>query len=106
MNAPHRQPSRAGRAHRFVSMALGFWSGDTGGRAWLLTGAVLTFLLANLFASLALNRWNKFFFDALEQKDGQSIRLGLGLVLGLALFSAAASVGLLHARMRLALRWR
>ena len=106
MNAPHRQPSRAGRARRFIRMSLGFWSGDTRARAWLLTGAVLVFLLGNLFASLALNRWNKFFFDALEQKDGQSIRLGLGLVLGLAIFSAAASVGLLHARMRLALRWR
>ena len=87
-------------------MSLGFWSGGSRMHAWLLTAAVLVFLLANLFAALALNRWNKFFFDALEMKDGQSISLGLGLVLALALFSAAASVGLLHARMRLALRWR
>ena len=105
-NEPHREPTRSGRARRFIRMSLGFWSGDTRGRAWLLTGAVLIFLLANIFAALALNRWNKFFFDALERKDGESIQLGLGLVLALALFSAAGSVGLLHARMRLALRWR
>jgi ABC-type uncharacterized transport system fused permease/ATPase subunit len=73
---------------------------------WLLTSAVLFFLFANLGAALAFNRWYKFFFDALEQKDTRTVALGLGLVLALALFSAAFSVGLLHARMRLQLRWR
>ena len=75
-------------------------------RAWLLTGAILFFLLANLGAALAVNRWNKFFFDALEQKDTKSVIIGLGLILVLATFSAAFSVGLLHARMRLQVRWR
>ncbi len=75
-------------------------------RAWLLSAAVLFFLLANLGAALAVNRWNKFFFDALEQKDTKTVMLGLGLVLVLALFSAAFSVGLLYARMRLQVRWR
>lgn len=72
----------------------------------MLTGAVLTFIVLNLGTALALNRWNKFFFDALEQKDVASVVFGLGLVLVLALASAGASVGLLHARMRLQLRWR
>ena len=75
-------------------------------RAWLLTTAILFFLLANLGAAIAFNRWNKFFFDALEQKDTRTVVVGLGLVLALALFSAAFSVGLLHARMRLQVRWR
>jgi GTP cyclohydrolase I-like protein len=54
-----------------------------------------SFLLANLGAALAVNRWYKFFFDALEQKDTKAVVLGLGLVLALAVFSAAFSVGLL-----------
>jgi len=70
-------------------------------RAWLLTSTALFLLFANLGAALAVNRWNKFFFDALEQKDTETIVIGLGLVLVLAFFSAAFSVGLLHARMRL-----
>ncbi len=99
-------PSRSALARRFLRLSLGFWSGSTRSRAWMLTAAVLIFLLANLGAALALNRWNKFFFDAIERKDTQSVGFGLGLVLMLALMSAAGSVGLLHARMRLALRWR
>jgi len=93
-------------SRRFLRFSLGFWSGETRARAWLLTAVILFFLFANLGAALAVNRWNKFFFDALEQKDTQTVILGIGLVLALALFSAAFSVGLLRARMRLQVRWR
>jgi putative ATP-binding cassette transporter len=91
---------------RFLLLARGFWRGDSRRSAWLLTAAVSVLLLANLGAALAVNRWNKFFFDALEQKDVDTVLFGVGLILLLALFSAAASVGLLHARMRLQVRWR
>ncbi len=98
--------SQSGQSRRFLHLSLGFWSGKTRTRAWLLTCAVLFFLIANLGAALALNRWNKFFFDALEQKDTKTVILGLGFVLVLAIFSAAFSSGLLHASMRLQVRWR
>ncbi len=87
-------------------MSAGFWRGETHARAVVLTVAVLGFLLLNLIAALALNRWNKFFFDALEQKHTSGVLFGVGLVVALALFSAGSSVGLLHSRMRLQLRWR
>ena len=106
MSQASEDGARSGRSQRFLRLALGFWSGSTRALAWLLTSATLFFLFANLGAALAVNRWYKFFFDALEQKDTQAVILGLGLVLALALFSAAFSVGLLHARMRLQLRWR
>ncbi len=98
--------TRHGRSGSFLRLSLGFWRGDTRAQAWCLTSAILFFLIANLATALAINRWNKFFFDALEQKDTKTVVLGLGLVLALALFSAAFSVGLLHARMRLQVRWR
>jgi vitamin B12/bleomycin/antimicrobial peptide transport system ATP-binding/permease protein len=91
------------RSQPFLRLALGFWSGKTRAQAWLLTCAVLFFLFANLGAAIAVNRWYKFFFDALEQKDTKTVILGLGLVLALALLSAAFSVG---SCMRLQLRWR
>jgi putative ATP-binding cassette transporter len=93
-------------SRRFLRFSLGFWSGETRAGAWILTAGVVFFLFANLGAALAVNRWNKFFFDALEQKDTQTVVIGIGLVLALALFSAAFSVGLLRARMRMQVRWR
>jgi putative ATP-binding cassette transporter len=91
---------------RFMRLSIGFWRGPTRWKATLLTIAVLGFLFLNLGAALAVNRWNKFFFDALEQKDTSNVLLGIVIVAGLALLSAGASVGLLHSRMRLQLRWR
>ena len=98
--------ARSSRSRRFLRLSLGFWNGTTRAQAWRLTIAILFFLLANLGAALAVNRWNKFFFDALEQKDTKTVVLGLGYILALAVFSAAFSVGLLQARMRLQVRWR
>ena len=106
MSLASQERARSNRSQRFLRLSLGFWSGKTRARAWLLTCAILFFLFANLGAAIAFNRWNKFFFDALEQKDTKTVLIGLGLVLALALLSAAFSVGLLHARMRLQVRWR
>ncbi len=97
-------PSYFGRS--FFRLSRGFWSGATRRQAWLLSAGVLACVLANLAAALAINRWNKFFFDALEQKQVGLVLTGVGIILGLAFFSAAASVALVHMRMRLALRWR
>jgi len=67
---------------------------------------MLAFLLANLIAALGVNRWNRFFFDAIEKKQVHLVLAGVGIILILAVGSAAASVGLVQMRMRLALRWR
>lgn len=91
---------------RFLRLSLGFWTGPTRTRACLLSAAVLLFVISNLAAAIAINLWNKFFFDALEQKDINAVLFSIGLVLALALFSATSSVGLLHSRMRLQVRWR
>ncbi|MGP0082193.1 MAG: ABC transporter ATP-binding protein/permease, partial [Steroidobacteraceae bacterium] len=63
-------------------------------------------LLLNLAAAIAVNRWNKFFFDALQNKDQRLILLSIGLMLALAFASALTSVALLQARMRFQLHWR
>src|SRR3954451_18267123 len=101
---PKPPPGRVAR--KFFKLARGFWSGETKRRAWLLVGGVLTFVIANLLAALGVNRWNRFFFDAIEHKEVGSVFVGVGIIVALALASAAASVGLVHMRMRLALRWR
>ena len=89
MNHASEVELHSNRSQRFLRLALGFWSGKTRTRAWFLTVAVVFFLFANLGAAIAVNRWNKFFFDALEQKDTETVFVGLGLVVALAILSAA-----------------
>lgn len=98
------KPTSIARAYFRISR--GFWSGATKRTAWLLTLGVLAFVLANLFAALGVNWWNRFFFNAIERKDVASVLSGVGVIVGLAVTSAAASVCLVHMRMRLQLRWR
>ncbi len=97
---------RSGRALRFLRFSLGYWRGDTRRQAFFLSVLVIAFLLANLGAALMVNRWNKYFFDAVERRDVATIWFSVALVLGLALFSAAMAVLLLVFRMRLQIRWR
>jgi vitamin B12/bleomycin/antimicrobial peptide transport system ATP-binding/permease protein len=97
---------RSGRARRFLLLAMGFWTGPTRARAWLLSVLVIVFLVWNLGSALAVNFWTKYFFDALERRNTDHVLLGIGLIAAIALASAAGSVGLLQARMRLQVRWR
>lgn len=98
----------AGRivVRRFFGLSRDFWRGPTGKLAWFLTTAVFALVLLNLAVNFGINRWNKFFFDALEQRNAGSVLFGVGLILGLAFASAAVAVCLVHVRMRLQVRWR
>ncbi|WP_363351735.1 ABC transporter ATP-binding protein/permease [Methylocystis echinoides] len=90
----------------FARVSFGFWTGPTRRKAILLLVGLFACLLLNLAPAIAVNRWNKFFFDALQNKDQRQILLSISLMLALAVASALASVTLLQARMRLQLRWR
>jgi putative ATP-binding cassette transporter len=103
-DVPKIPPGTVARA--YFRIARGFWGGPTRRRAWFLITGVLVFALANLAAALGVNRWNRFFFDAIENKQVGLVYLGVGIIVLLAVASAAASVGLVHMRMRFALRWR
>jgi putative ATP-binding cassette transporter len=103
---PEADPAPVVVAVAFFRVAKGFWRGATARTAWFLTAAVFALVLANLGVALLINRWNKFFFDALEQKDVSSVGLGVTIVLCLAAAAAAVAVMQVHARMRLQLNWR
>jgi putative ATP-binding cassette transporter len=90
----------------FTQLAFGFWTGPTRRKANLFALGLLACLLLNLAPAIAVNRWNKFFFDALQNKDPRLILSSIGLMLTLAIASALASVALLQARMRFQLGWR
>jgi putative ATP-binding cassette transporter len=99
-------PAAVGVARSFFRISRGFWRGRTARMAWILTGAVGTLVFVNLGVALLINRWNKFFFDALEQRNVSNVKLGIIIVLVLAVAAAGVAVATVHARMRLQLRWR
>ncbi|MFC1458279.1 ABC transporter ATP-binding protein/permease [Microvirga arabica] len=96
------QPVIAG----FIGIAGGWWRGSTTRKAWWLTGALALCLVGNIGVNLALNGWNRAFFDALERRDAGTLGL-LVPVFGL-LVIAIAGIGVLIvlARETLQVRWR
>jgi vitamin B12/bleomycin/antimicrobial peptide transport system ATP-binding/permease protein len=90
----------------FARLSGGFWQGTSAPRAWTITLALVLFLSLSIGATLALNLWNKWFFDALAAKDGATLGkavLALGLIIGA---MAAVGVGIVRSRETLQVRWR
>ena len=87
-------------------VASGFWQRPSRRLAWTWTCAVFALVATSLIVQIGINRWNHFFFDALQQNNGQALFEGVGIIIGLALAAAAAAVLLVHARMRLQVYWR
>jgi putative ATP-binding cassette transporter len=55
---------------------------------------------------LGINYWNRLFYDALDQREGAALLQNVFLAIGLVAAAAATAVALVHARMRLQIRWR
>jgi putative ATP-binding cassette transporter len=90
----------------YLSFAGRFWKGSERRRAWLLTGGVAAFIFLNLIVQVGINRWNAYFFNALERKDVATATTATLLFLGLTLMAAAVAVGMVQFRMRLQVAWR
>ena len=101
-----KRPRAPGTVRSYWRLAGGFWSGDTGRRAWLLTISVAVLVVANICVTYGVNRWTAFFFDALGRKEADVVLSGIGLFAILAVAGAAFTVAQLMARMRLQVYWR
>jgi vitamin B12/bleomycin/antimicrobial peptide transport system ATP-binding/permease protein len=90
----------------FARLSGGFWLGGTSRRAWGLTLGLVLVLSLSVGVTLAMNQWHKWFFNALEQKQGGTLGLAI-LVLG-AIVAAMAGigVGIVWTRESLQVRWR
>src|ERR1051326_2998887 len=102
----HERLRRGYLLSRFWQSARGFWSGHRRAVAWGLTGGLLLVVLLNIAASYGMNLWNRAIFDALQNKDSQTV-LFLSFVYFVLL---AASVGVnvvqVYGRMTLQRTWR
>lgn len=91
---------------RFIWIAIGYWKGQTQNSAWLLSVGFLICLVVNTYMALAVNRWSKSFFDALQTHEVDAI---VGGILQLAILAAGiglASIATTQFRMRLQVSWR
>lgn len=90
----------------FIRLTSKFWSGSTRKVATFLSSAFLVCLLANVLLAVEVNRWNKYFFDAVQHNDVKAIWWSIVLILVLGTSTAIVSALLIQTRMRLQLRWR
>lgn len=90
----------------FFREASRFWTGRSWWQAAALTATVLGFVGAQIAVAVAVNQWNRAFFDALERRsysDVWSIVLWLPV---LVILGACVAAGLIVSRMTLQVRWR
>jgi len=90
----------------FGRFAGGFWRGATAVRAWALTLGLALFLILSTAATVALNQWNRWFFDSLENRDVEGLTHAV-FVFGLIVVAmAAVGVGIVLTRETLQVDWR
>ncbi len=93
-------------ARRFVRYAGGYWTGSTWRQALVLTAGLAASLLLSTFVTVQLNQWNRLFFDALERRDGASVKQAVLVFFVIIASMAAIGVCIVYTRMTLQVRWR
>ena len=90
----------------FWQVASGFWRRNGDRLAWALSISLLVLIVANIAAQYGINVWNRYIFDALEQRDAQSVLFLSAIFFPLAMASMAFGVVNVYSRMTLQRRWR
>src|SRR5512138_2671883 len=78
----------------FGRFAGGFWQGRTAFGAWALTLGLAAFLILSTGATVALNYWNRWFFDSLENRDVAGLTHAVVLFGAIIVAMAAIGVGI------------
>jgi putative ATP-binding cassette transporter len=89
----------------FWKSAGGFWGRRTR-VSWILSGILLLIVFLNLAASYGMNLWHRIVFDALQNRDSDTVLLLSTLYLPLLAGSVLLSVVQVCARMTMQRRWR
>jgi putative ATP-binding cassette transporter len=90
----------------FARFAGGYWRGGNAIRAWTLTLGLAAALLLSTAATVALNHWNRWFFDALERRDVETVTQAVFVFALIIVAMAAIGVLIVLARETLQVRWR
>jgi putative ATP-binding cassette transporter len=90
----------------FGRFAGGFWTGASARSAWALTLGLATVLLLSTAATVAMNHWNRWFFDSLEKRDVAAVTSSVAVFALIIAVMAAVGVCIVLTRETLQLRWR
>lgn len=90
----------------FSRFAGGFWRGATSKSAWTLTLGLAGFLLVSTGATVAMNHWNRWFFDSLEARNVEEVTSSVLVFFLIVAAMAAIGVGIVLTRETLQVRWR
>jgi putative ATP-binding cassette transporter len=90
----------------FGRFAGGFWQGATKWRAWALTLGLAACLILSTAATVALNHWNRWFFDSLEARDVGQLTNAVFVFALIIAAMAAIGVGIVLTRETLQVDWR
>ncbi len=99
-------PSDRQVAWRFAALTGGFWRGVSARRAWFWSLLLAVAIILSVFANVTVNRWNGWFFDALEKKDSESALIAMAVFPVLVLIAAGLGVVILVARETFQVHWR
>lgn len=101
-----KRPRKVGTIGQYWRLAGGYWRGPTARAAWVLTIGTIALVICNITVQYGLNRWNRFFFNALEQRQENIVLSAIGLFAVLAVAASAVAVFQLVFRMKLQVLWR
>lgn len=99
-------PSDRQVARRFAHLTCGFWRGASAGRAWFWSLLLASAIILSVFANVTVNRWNGWFFDALEKRDKESALTAMAVFPVLVLVVAGLGVVILVSRETFQVHWR
>ena len=102
--AGYRLEPRVAKA--FARFSGGFWQGEGARRAWALTIGLFLLLLLSTAATVALNHWNRWFFDSLEARNVEQLSRAVLVFAVIIASMAAVGVGIVFTRETLQVRWR
>jgi putative ATP-binding cassette transporter len=91
---------------RFWESASGFWRGNARRVSWFLTGSLLATIAVQLVIQYQLTVWNRVIFDALENKNADTVLFQAMIFPVLAVASVLSWVVLVYLRMTTQRRWR
>jgi putative ATP-binding cassette transporter len=83
-----------------------YWRSEEKRQAWLLLGAVVVLSLAGVGLSVAFNTWNRYFYDALQDRDLKGFTHLIFIFCGLATAFILLAVYRLYLTQMLTIRWR
>ncbi|MBS4084654.1 MAG: ABC transporter ATP-binding protein/permease, partial [Rhizobiales bacterium] len=90
----------------FLALAAPYFRSEEKWRARSLLLGVIVAEFGVVYALVAFNHWNAYFFNAIQDRDWEDFRYALFLLAGIVLWTAVATVAQFYFGQSLIMNWR